>query len=560
MDFEDSIVATPGHMALVNQSFVPCWSTTATDGLIEVWGTGFNGVPAYSGNQFIELNANMVSTLYQNFYAGTGANVIVSFAHRGRSGVDSMSVSIGPVGGTYTTLGTFGDGNTAWGYYTLSYVIPSMGNYSLRFNSVYATGGVQSVGNFLDFINISLPTVTATISSGNVSCNSGSNGSATVVVTTGLPPYSYSWAPTGDSTSAINNLAAGYYSCTVTDANGCTTVVGTSVTEPSSLSVSVQASNAICNGDSSGYAMASASGGTPPYTYFWSNNQTTPTAIWLLPGTYTVTITDSAGCSTTAQALVSVNGNPSTTASVNSPVCAGQDINLTTTGGLSDSYHWSGPDGFSSSLQHPSITGAMPLASGMYSVTVTDASGCVCSAQVYVTVNENPVAAASANTPVCTGQNINLTSVNGNTYSYLWSGPDGFSSSLPDPSITGVTDAAAGAYFVTVTDIKGCSDSASVNITVLERDSGLVVPNVITPNGDGYNDIFKVELSSRSEIEGLIYNRWGNLICRWEDPSAGWDGTYNGKSVPSGVYMYVIVSTDECGYKFNKSGTVTVIK
>ena len=144
-----------GSWTDVADTIFPCWKTTEPDSIIEVWWTGFQGVPSYHGNQFAELNANAVGTLYQNFLIAPNTHVTINFAHRGRAGVDTMSVSIGPVGGPYTTIGTYGDGNTAWGYYTVLYTIPSsLGSYySLRFNSIYASGG-PTVGNFLDDISV----------------------------------------------------------------------------------------------------------------------------------------------------------------------------------------------------------------------------------------------------------------------------------------------------------------------------------------------------------------------------------------------------------------------
>jgi hypothetical protein len=153
----DFDVTTPPitTVSLLNSSQISCWKTTASDGLIEVWGTGYNGVPAYSGPQFIEINATQSCTVYQDFTATPGATINVGFAHRGRAGVDQMQAEIGPVGGPYTNLGLYTDG-TSWGYYTASYVVPaSMGiNYTIRFTSVSWSGGNPAIGNFLDAVSL----------------------------------------------------------------------------------------------------------------------------------------------------------------------------------------------------------------------------------------------------------------------------------------------------------------------------------------------------------------------------------------------------------------------
>ncbi|WP_229663448.1 hypothetical protein, partial [Cloacibacterium rupense] len=139
---------------LVNQVNAGGWQTTAGDGLIEFWRSGFNGVPAAEGNQFVELNANVVSTLYQNFaLSGNAGTITWSIKHRGRSGVDVANVRMGtslanalasPV------VATMSDGNTAWGTYTGSYnVVAGQTNLTIAFQSVSSVGGA-SYGNFLD--------------------------------------------------------------------------------------------------------------------------------------------------------------------------------------------------------------------------------------------------------------------------------------------------------------------------------------------------------------------------------------------------------------------------
>lgn len=166
-DFETP-TATGTAPNLVNENLVPCWDTTASDGIIELWPPGFEGVTAYSGNQLVELNANLVGTLFQDFSVIPGTTISVSFAHRGRQGNDVVGVEIGPVGGPYVSLGNFTDGNTAWGLHTVNYTIPtgSGNNYTLRFVSVSSTGGSPSVGNLLDSISISSLSCTSAPASG----------------------------------------------------------------------------------------------------------------------------------------------------------------------------------------------------------------------------------------------------------------------------------------------------------------------------------------------------------------------------------------------------------
>jgi hypothetical protein len=153
----DSTNVAGSSVVLVNASTFPCWKTTSTDNKIEVWANGYNGISSYSGSQFIEANATMHCTIYQDFTTNAGDHLSISFAHRARgSGIDSILVSVGPVGGPYTALGRFGDGISAWVYRTLNYAVPAgMGNnYTLRFTTLYVGNGNNAIGNFLDAVKI----------------------------------------------------------------------------------------------------------------------------------------------------------------------------------------------------------------------------------------------------------------------------------------------------------------------------------------------------------------------------------------------------------------------
>lgn len=137
---------------------IPGWQTT--DSAFEIWGTGFNGVPAYEGNQFAELNAFIAGTLYQDVSGITAGSLVgFQFAHRGRAGNDTMRLTItdlganGVLGGGDDTVlftDTYTDGTAAWGFYTNGSPILALGN-TVRFayEAVSSAGGA-SVGNFLD--------------------------------------------------------------------------------------------------------------------------------------------------------------------------------------------------------------------------------------------------------------------------------------------------------------------------------------------------------------------------------------------------------------------------
>lgn len=146
--------------SIMGANLVPGWSTTASDNQIEIWSQGFNGVTSYDGNQHAELNANVASTLYQDV-SGIAAGSIVGyqFAHRGRSGIDTMRFTLTNFGldGLYGTADDtelltqlVSDGNTAWGFYTGTNIVALGNTVRFSFISVSAAGGNQSFGNFLD--------------------------------------------------------------------------------------------------------------------------------------------------------------------------------------------------------------------------------------------------------------------------------------------------------------------------------------------------------------------------------------------------------------------------
>jgi len=139
------------NWTLKHENDVPGWETTATDNKIEIWTSGFQGVVAQEGQQFFELNANMVADLYQELCLEPGYTIMWSVWHRGRAGVDVAEVKIGATVETAVVQETMTDGNTTWGNYTGSYTIPEGQTTTFFvFSSVSSASSSQSVGNFLD--------------------------------------------------------------------------------------------------------------------------------------------------------------------------------------------------------------------------------------------------------------------------------------------------------------------------------------------------------------------------------------------------------------------------
>ncbi|MBN4051303.1 proprotein convertase P-domain-containing protein, partial [bacterium AH-315-M05] len=297
----------------------------------------------------------------------------------------------------------------------------------------------------------------------DVNCNGGNNGSATVSASGGTPSYTYLWSSGGQTSPIATGLSAGAYTVTVTDTNACTTTASVTITEPTLLGAAITGStNVSCNGANDGDATVFASGGVPPYTYFWNTtpSQSTATATGLGPGTYNATVTDDNGCDTTVS--VTITEPPLLSASITSIInvsCNGAEdgeLTVTETGGTpSYAYLWDDP------LAQTAST-ATNLDTGTYTVLITDANGCTTSASATISQPSVLGADITASTNVsCFGGNDGTATVSasGGTplHTYLWV-PGG-------QTTTTATGLSAGAYTVTVTDANGCDSVVSVTIT-----------------------------------------------------------------------------------------------
>ncbi|MBE2271071.1 MAG: DUF642 domain-containing protein [Anaerolinea sp.] len=151
--FEESpLVET---LQIRDAGLVPGWDTTATDNMIEQWMSGFENIPAYAGNQFAELNANEIAALHQDFATVPGTTITVSFAHRGRRGLDSAVLEMGVPGAALTEILQVETDTVEWKVYSATYTIPEGQTITrIQFRSVSSSSTDGSVGNLLDEISI----------------------------------------------------------------------------------------------------------------------------------------------------------------------------------------------------------------------------------------------------------------------------------------------------------------------------------------------------------------------------------------------------------------------
>ena len=284
-----------------------------------------------------------------------------------------------------------------------------------------------------------------------IACFGGSTGSVNMTPTGGTAPYTYVWTGGSTAQSAIG-VPAGTYTVVVTDANGCTTTISATITQPQApLSLATTQVNVLCFGNSTGSIDLSPSGGTPGYTYAWSNNLTIQDPLNLIAGTYTVVVTDANGCIDTTSVIIT---QPQSGLSLSSTqvnvLCFGNNtgaINLTVTGGTGPyTYAWSN----NTTAQDPSN-----LIAGVYTVTVTDANGCTATLSITIT---QPATAVSISTTV---QNILCLNGTGSVNSTSAGGVSPYTYSWSNQAITqNITNLQAGNYTVTVTDANGCTANA----------------------------------------------------------------------------------------------------
>jgi len=295
--------------------------------------------------------------------------------------------------------------------------------------------------------------------------------------------------------TGVTTAMSGTYSVTQTSGSCVSNAVNISVTVNQTPGAPVvTAPDSVCAGSTLTLSATGVTGATFTWTYPGGGGTTgdpiTRTGVTAaMGGTYTVTQTVGTCTSTTSgSATVVVNAVP--VVSVGSTVskyCSGGTLSLTSTvtGSSPFSYVWSGPDTFSRTQPNPTRTNTVPAMSGIYDLTVTDKYGCTANASTpFIPVNQSPSVSATANnTSFCTGGKINLTatpSLGAAPYIYSWTGPNGFISSLPTPSVNNVVPASAGIYTVTVTDTNGCTATGSTASLVVDTTPS-VTASSLTP-------------------------------------------------------------------------------
>ncbi len=370
---------------------------------------------------------------------------LVNLTNESCAGANNGSITISVSGGVNPLFEEWSNGSTGT---TISGLMP--GSYS-----VTVTDNSDCTKSASFTINAGGTVSITTNQLQNVTCPGGSNGSISITATGGVSPYTYNWS-NGATTSTISNLSAGTYAVTVTDNHGCTKVNGYMVTQPAAFVVLImQTSQNLCFADSTADLTASVTGGTPPYSSLWSNGMSGVNNSNLHAGTYTITITDTNGCTSTKSATITDPPQLTVIVSTTDETSVGANngtATATPAGGTPAlSYLWS--NGATTSM----ITGLPP---GNYCVTITDMSGCSVTACGQVDAFGCSLnVMTSPDIAICEGVSVIVTTAisgaSGNV-TYLWTG-----GSTSDTLVV----SQGGEYCVTVTDGAGCQDMDCISIT-----------------------------------------------------------------------------------------------
>ncbi len=436
-------------------------------------------------------------------------------------GANDGTASANPTGGNPSYTYVWSNNGTTQ---TISNLQP--GSYTLTTADGNGCTAVQTVT-----VNSFGCNLSASISSTNASCNGSNDGLASVNLNGAVNPVAYSWS-NGASTQSANNLAPGGYTVSIVDGNNCPAVLSVSISQPTLLYANTSSTGVTALGATDGTATANPSGGNPTYSYQWSNNTTTQSIAGLSPGSYTVTVTDANGCTSTQTAFVS-GFNCDLSASITSVDLScyggldGQATIAVSGGNLPYNYLWS---------SGATTQTATNLPSGSVTATATDATGCVITQSVSIGQPALLVlTVVSVQNVLCPmdmtgGASI---SVSGGSPPYSFNLPGG-----------GLGNLGVGSYTISVTDNHNCSSTASFNIIATDNQG----PTMVCPAD--------IQICGGNIVSYGTPSVSDN--CGVEVPPFVVSGPPSGSAFPEGNYAIVYQAMDVSGNSSTCSFSIVV--
>jgi gliding motility-associated-like protein len=389
------------------------------------------------------------------------------------SGTDLLCNSVCSGTATTTPIGGTAPYNYTWTGPGAPFTnTPSLTN--LCAGTYYITITDDSLCTVLDSIIITEPLpIDANAQSTDMSCNGVCDGTAISLPIGGTAPYNFSWSPGGANSQSLSNLCNGQFIVTVTDFNNCIDLDTVIVDNPPLLTVNATSINASCGAICDGTALATPNGGTSPYSYLWSNSDTTQSSGNLCSGSYDVTITDAAGCTANDNVvidnLIIINITTNSIGISCNGLCDGEATANPSGGATPYQFSWNTVP----AQNNQTATGLCP---GNYEVTVTDLNGCASTETVNMPIDPSVLVPNGIATNV---------SCNGDCDGTLASAPTG---GVPPYtivwSVADTNNVCPGTYTVTVTDFNNCSQTDTLRVN--EPDSISTNPSIshVTCNGN----------------------------------------------------------------------------
>jgi len=400
--------------------------------------------------------------------------------------------------------------------------------------------------------NLAAPIISV-IDSGLISCFGFSNGYINTQISSGSPPFTFSWS-NGASTQNISNLSAGLYSLTVSDSVGCIVNKNILITQPDSISTSATIPllngtyEITCNGDNDGSINLTVTGGTPSFSFAWSDGSSLQNRTNLSAGIYSVIISDSNGCVKQNQYLLEEPPMVTAEAGFDQVICGEDSIfisALAPTYGVGTWSIISGNAAIANAASNNTYLVNADTGTIQLLWTVTDGI-CTDTALLNVTVLDQIVAKGGPNQITCE-DSVTMAAIQNPTYYGFWMTYDTLlviADSLNAFSVISNLQVGINELYWIVQN-GSCIDSARVQIiknTPGSCETGIIAANTFTPNGDGFNDTFVIQgIEDFLDNELKVFNRWGNIVFESSPYNNKWKGlSESGNVLPEGTYFYIL--------------------